>query len=230
MTDTTRFADHAVLITGAARGIGAAVARRLAEEGARVLLTDRDGPEVEETAARLRGLGHTASCTPDTPLFEDDPADAWDRDLDITLTGTYRCCRAALPHLAASGRGAIVSIGSVNGLQDFGNHAYSAAKAGLGSLTRTLAGHAAARGVRVNLVTPGTVRTSAWEGRDADLEAIRPLYPLGRIGEPEDIAAAVAFLASRDAAWITGTTLVVDGGLTAVNTGFRAARGGWDDE
>ena len=79
-------------------------------------------------------------------------------------------------------------------------------------------------------MTPGTVRTSAWEGRDADLEAIRPLYPLGRIGEPEDIAAAVAFLASRDAAWITGTTLVVDGGLTAVNTGFRAARGGWDDE
>lgn len=60
MTDTTRFTDHAVLITGAARGIGAAVARRLAEEGARVLLTDRDGPEVEETAARLRGLGHTA--------------------------------------------------------------------------------------------------------------------------------------------------------------------------
>ncbi|MGW0150351.1 SDR family NAD(P)-dependent oxidoreductase [Streptomyces sp. NPDC003333] len=259
MTDTTRFDGHAVLVTGAARGIGAAVARRLAEEGARVLLTDRDGPEVEETAARLRGLGHTvralacdvadrsaveaavaeavaafgaldvlvncaASCTPDTPLFEDDPDDGWARDLDITLTGAYRCCRAALPHLAASGRGAIVSIGSVNGLQDFGNHAYSAAKAGLGSLTRTLAGHAAARGVRVNLVMPGTVRTSAWEGRDADLEAIRPLYPLGRIGEPEDIAAAVAFLASRDAAWVTGTTLVVDGGLTAVNTGFRAAR------
>ncbi|MFE5190865.1 SDR family NAD(P)-dependent oxidoreductase [Streptomyces sp. NPDC056628] len=264
MTDTTRFADHAVLVTGAARGIGAAVARRLAEEGARVLLTDRDGPEVEETAARLRGLGHiarslacdvadrsaveaavaeavdafgaldvlvncAASCSPDTPLFEDDPDVAWERDLDITLTGTYRCCRAALPHLAASGRGAIVSIGSVNGLQDFGNHAYSAAKAGLGSLTRTLAGHAAARGVRVNLVTPGTVRTSAWEGREADLEAVRPLYPLGRVGEPEDIAAAVAFLASRDAVWITGTTLVVDGGLTAVNSGFRAAVGRWDD-
>jgi len=264
MTDTTRFAGHAVLVTGAARGIGAAVARRLAEEGARVLLTDRDGPEVEETAARLRGLGHTvrslacdvadrsaveaavaeavaafgaldvlvncaASCTPDPPLFEDDPDDAWARDLDITLTGAYRCCRAALPHLAASGRGAIVSIGSVNGLQDFGNHSYSAAKAGLGSLTRTLAGHAAARGVRVNLVTPGTVRTSAWEGRDADLEAVRPLYPLGRVGEPEDIAAAVAFLASRDAAWITGTTLVVDGGLTAVNAGFRAAAERGDD-
>jgi NAD(P)-dependent dehydrogenase (short-subunit alcohol dehydrogenase family) len=115
------------------------------------------------------------------------------------------------------------SAHDVNGLQDFGNHAYSAAKAGLGSLTRTLAGHAAARGVRVNLVVPGTVRTSAWEGRESELTEMRRLYPLGRVGEPEDIAAAVAFLASADAAWITGTALVVHGGLTAVNTGFHAA-------
>lgn len=258
MTDPTRFAGHAVLVTGGARGIGAAVARRLAEEGGRVLVTDRDLPEAERTASALRRQGLTAEafacdvadraaveaavahavaafgsldvlvnsaahCTADTALFEDDPEEAWARDLDITLSGAYRCCRAALPHLAACGRGAIVSIGSVNGAQDFGNHGYSAAKAGLGSLTRTLAGHAAPRGVRVNLVVPGTVRTSAWEGRDDELDAVRPLYPLGRVGEPEDVAAAVAFLASRDAAWITGTSLVVDGGLTAVNTGFRAA-------
>ncbi|MEU7323541.1 SDR family NAD(P)-dependent oxidoreductase [Streptomyces griseoviridis] len=258
MTDTQRFAGYGVLVTGGARGIGAAVARRLAGEGAGVLLADADGPEAERTARRLRAEGLTAGatacdvadraaveaavahavdtfgrldvlvncaahCSPDTPLFEDEPDDAWDLDLDITLTGAYRCCRAALPHLAASGRGAVVTIGSVNGLQDFGNHAYSAAKAGLGSLTRTLAGHAAARGVRVNLVLPGTVRTSAWQGREDRLAAVEGLYPLGRIGEPEDIAAAVAFLASRDAAWITGTSLTVDGGLTAVNTGFLSA-------
>ncbi|MFG2122999.1 SDR family NAD(P)-dependent oxidoreductase [Streptomyces sp. NPDC048710] len=258
MTDLKRFAGQGVLVTGAARGIGAATARRLAEEGGRVLVTDRDGTEAERTAAALRRLGLTveavacdvgdrdsveaavahavaafgslgvlvncaAHCTPDVPLFENEPDEAWARDLDITLTGAYRCCRAALPHLAASGHGAIVSVGSVNGLQDFGNHAYSAAKAGLGSLTRTLAGHAAARGVRVNLVAPGTVRTSAWEGRDDELDAVRGLYPLGRVGEADDIAAAVAFLASSDAAWITGTTLVVDGGLTAVQTGFRTA-------
>ncbi|MFC8513716.1 SDR family NAD(P)-dependent oxidoreductase [Streptomyces sp. NPDC057257] len=257
MADSKRFEGYGVLVTGAARGIGAAVARRLAEEGARVLLTDADASEVEKTAAALREQGlaarasgcdvadraqveaavahavdafgtldvlvnSAASCTPDTPLFEDGTDEAWDRDLDITLTGTYRCCRAALPHLAASGRGAVVSTGSVNALQNFGNQAYSAAKAGLLSLTRTLAGHAGPRGVRVNLVVPGTVRTSAWEGRDDELDALRPLYPLGRVGEPEDIAAAVAFLASRDAAWITGTALTVDGGLTAVNSGFLA--------
>lgn len=67
------------------------------------------------------------------------------------------------------------------------------------------------------------MRTTAWAGRDEDLAAVRGLYPLGRVGEPEDVAAAVAFLASRDAPWITGTTLTVDGGLTAVNTGFRQA-------
>ncbi|WP_309059633.1 SDR family NAD(P)-dependent oxidoreductase [Streptomyces sp.] len=257
-TDTRRFEGYGVLITGAARGIGAATARRFAEEGARVLVADVDPAEAERTASALRerGLGaeaaacdvadrasveaavahavdafgsldvlvnNAAHCTPDAPRFEDEPDEEWARDLDVTLTGAYRCCRAALPHLAASGRGAIVGIGSVNGLQDFGNHAYSAAKAGLVSLTRTLAGHAAPRGVRVNLVAPGTVRTRAWEGRDADLEAARRLYPLGRVGEPEDIAAAVAFLASRDASWITGTTLVVDGGITAVNSGFREA-------
>ncbi|MFK4107387.1 SDR family NAD(P)-dependent oxidoreductase [Streptomyces sp. NPDC002176] len=262
MTDLThRFTGHGALVTGAGRGIGAAVARRLAQEGAQVLVTDQDAPEAERVAAELCRQGLTAAawkcdvadrtsveaavahavgtfgsldvlvncaahCSPDGPAFEDDPDDSWARDLDITLGGVRRCSQAALPHLAASGRGAIVSIGSVNGLMDFGNHAYSAAKAGLGSLTRTLAGHAAARGVRVNLVAPGTVRTSAWEGRDDDLDAVRDCYPLGRVGEPEDIAAAVAFLASRDAAWITGTTLVVDGGLTSVHTGFRTALDG----
>ncbi|MEW2486848.1 SDR family NAD(P)-dependent oxidoreductase [Streptomyces sp. NPDC048411] len=257
-TGDSRFDGYGVLITGAGQGIGAATARRLAAEGARVLVTDLDGERAEHTAAAIRKTGATAEalpcdvgdrkaveaavaraievfgtldvlvnnayrCTSDTPLFEDEPDDVWQGDLDATLTGPYRCSRAALPHLVASGRGAIVNIGSVNGEQDFGNHAYSAAKAGLGSLTRTLAGHAGPRGVRVNLVAPGTIRTDAWADRADVLDRVSPLYPLGRVGEPDDVAAAVAFLASRDAAWITGTTLRVDGGLLAVNAGFRRA-------
>lgn len=260
-TDSGRFDGYGVLVTGGARGIGAATALRLAREGARVLVADRDAAEAERHAAAVREQGGTAEgvgcdvadrasveaavvravdafgsldvlvnnaahCTPDEPRFEDGEDEDWAADLDVTLVGAYRCCRAALPHLAASGRGAVVSIGSVNGLQHFGNHAYSAAKAGLMSLTRTLAGHAGPRGVRVNLVAPGTVRTRAWEGRDDALEALGRVYPLRRVGEPEDIAAAVAFLASRDAAWITGHTLVVDGGITAVNSGFLHALSG----
>ncbi|MFD7018504.1 SDR family NAD(P)-dependent oxidoreductase [Streptomyces sp. NPDC059928] len=251
---TARFAGHAVLITGAGRGIGAATARRFAAEGAQVLVTDVDLGRATATAADLLGalalrcdvsdrasveaavayavaefgrldvlVNNAHSCHPDTPLLEDQGDEEWARDLDVSLTGAFRCARAALPFLAASGRGAIVSIGSVNGEQDFGNHAYSAAKAGLASLTRTLAGDAAPRGVRVNLVQPGTVRTPGWDGREAHLDRLARVYPLGRVGEPEDIAAAVAFLASADASWITGTTLRVDGGLLAVNAVFQQA-------
>ncbi|MEU3459351.1 SDR family NAD(P)-dependent oxidoreductase [Streptomyces sp. NPDC006733] len=257
-----RFEGYGVLITGAGRGIGAATARRLAAEGAQVLVTDLDGDLAETAAAAIRTSGGAAealacdvgdrtaieaavahaverfgtldvlvnnayACHPDTPLFEDEEDEGWARDLDITLTGAFRCARAALPHLAAApgGRGAIVSIGSVNGEQDFGNHAYSAAKAGLASLTRTLAGHAAPRGVRVNLVAPGTVHTDAWAGREADLRAIAAHYPLGRVGLPDDIAAAVAFLASSDAAWITGVSLPVDGGILVGQMGPRHAVG-----
>lgn len=253
-----RLTGYAALVTGAGQGIGAAVCRRLAAEGARVLATDVDGERAERTAREVveaggrarhavcdvgdgdsvrAAVGRAVECFggldvlvnnaygihPDPPLFEDLAEEEWRRDLDLTLTGAFRCARAALPHLAAAPdrRGAIVSIGSVNGEQDFGGHAYSAAKAGLASLTRTLAGHAAPRGVRVNLVAPGTIATPAWEGRNGVLERAAREYPLGRVGRPEDVAAAVAFLASSDASWITGATLPVDGGLLVSNLGLR---------
>ncbi|MER7108004.1 SDR family NAD(P)-dependent oxidoreductase [Streptomyces sp. NPDC000229] len=250
-----RFDGYGVMVTGAARGIGEATARRFADEGARVLVIDIDedlarevagtapgavayGCDVADRAAveaavayaaetfgRLDALVNNAFArTPDAPRFEDEDDETWQRSLDVTLVGALRCSRAALGHLAASGRGAIVNIGSVNAEQAFGGHAYSAAKAGLTSLTRTLAADAAPRGVRVNQVNPGTIRTRGWEGREHELEALADrVYPLGRVGEPGDIAAAVAFLCSPDASWITGTTLRVDGGLLAVNTGFARA-------
>ncbi|WP_055548506.1 SDR family NAD(P)-dependent oxidoreductase [Streptomyces sp. NBRC 110028] len=202
---------------GEAEALACDVAERADAEAAVAHAVDRFG--------RLDVLVNNAhSCHADSPLFEDQPDDTWHQDLDITLGGAFRCARAALPHLAAAGgRGTIVNVGSVNGLQDFGNHAYSAAKAGLGSLTRTLAGHAAARGVRVNLVAPGTIRTPGWDGREDALRRAAGAYPLGRVGEPADIAAAITFLASPDAAWITGVTLPVDGGITMTDTALRTA-------
>jgi NAD(P)-dependent dehydrogenase (short-subunit alcohol dehydrogenase family) len=257
---TGRFDTYGVVVTGSARGIGEATARRFAAEGAGVLIADLDAQAAARTAAAIRAdggraeaigcdvadrasveaaVGHAVdvfgtldvlvnnafSCSEHHDDFTEETDEDWRRDLDITLVGAMRCSRAALPHLtiAPQRRGAIVNIGSVNGLSYFGNHAYSAAKAGLISLTRTLAMHAAPDGVRVNLVAPGTIRTPVWTGREGVLDAVVSSYPLGRIGEPSDIAAAVTFLASKDAAWITGITLPVDGGILGDNRDFRDA-------
>ena len=141
--------------------------------------------------------------------------EAWNEIIDLNLTGAMRCIRAALPALRQRGGAAIVSVSSVNGLAAFGEEPYSSAKAGLVMLTRNLAVQLGPAGIRVNAVAPGTVRTRVWDGQQGGADRLRPLYPLGRVGEPSDIAAAVAFLASDDASWITGVTLPVDGGVLA---------------
>jgi NAD(P)-dependent dehydrogenase (short-subunit alcohol dehydrogenase family) len=117
------------------------------------------------------------------------------------------------------GRGAIVNIASVNGLGYFGNEAYSAAKAGMINLTQSIAARYGPQGIRASAIAPGSIRTPIWGERlDKDPEVFDKLvkwYPLGRVGEPEDVAAAALFLASDDAAWVSGAVLRVDGGLTA---------------
>ena len=115
-----------------------------------------------------------------------------------------------------------MTIGSVNGLAAFGSHPYSAAKGGLEILTKNLAAEYGRRGLRFNLVAPGTIRTRVWDDQPGALDRLTKLYPLGRVGEPDDIAAAVAFLASDDAAWITGTTLPVEGGILTGPMGLLA--------
>ncbi len=152
--------------------------------------------------------------------YEEGTPDDWHRQLDLTLVGANRCIQAALPHLLDA-RGAVVTIGSVNGIVAFGNIEYSAAKAGLQNLTQNLAAKYGPGGVRFNLVAPGTVRTPNWDNQQGALEELAALYPLGRVGEPEDIAAAVAFLASADACWITGVTLPVEGGVLTGPLGLR---------
>lgn len=169
-----------------------------------------------ERFGRLDVLVHTAGGDTSHGRFPDTPDVTWDRLLDLNLTGVVRCIRAALPHLlAAPAGGSVVTIGSVNGLVPYGSEPYSAAKAGLQNLTANLATQYGRRGVRFNLVAPGTVRTRVWDDRQGELDRLARQYPLGRVGEPGDIAAAVAFLASDDAAWITGVVLPVDGGIVA---------------
>lgn len=190
-------------------------------------ITDRDSVDaaVAEAAQHLGGLDVLANVAggDDTegPAFEDLDDHTWTRMLDWNLMGAVRAMRAVLPHLRDSEHPAVVSVSSVNALMAFGGEPYSAAKVGLISLTQNLAADLGPEGIRVNTVAPGTVRTRVWDGRDENLDTMRQMYPLGRVGEPEDIASAVAFLASDDAAWITGHTLPVDGGVLLRGPGTR---------
>jgi meso-butanediol dehydrogenase/(S,S)-butanediol dehydrogenase/diacetyl reductase len=237
-----RFDGRVALVTAGAQGIGAAVARRIAAEGGAVVVTDLQEDKIKAVAAeigeralavkvdvtvreeidaavaaaverfgRLDVLVNNAGGCIVTTKPEVTTVAEWHSQLDLTLIGAAQCIQAALPQLLES-RGNVVTISSVNGLAAFGNVEYSAAKAGQQSMTQNFAARYGKSGVRFNVVAPGTVRTPNWDSQPGTLEHFGGLYPLGRVGEPEDIAAAVAFLASDDAAWITGITLPVEGG------------------
>ena len=145
----------------------------------------------------------------------------WAAEVEVNLTGPFLCCKRVLPGMLERRRGAIVNVASVNALGFCGHEAYSAAKAGLLSLTRSIAVRYGAYGVRANAIAPATIRTPMWDSRiEREPEVFERLarwFPLGRVGEPEDVARAALFLASKDAAWITGTMLPVDGGYSAGN-------------
>jgi NAD(P)-dependent dehydrogenase (short-subunit alcohol dehydrogenase family) len=238
-----RFTGKRALVTGAGSGIGAAVARRLHEEGAEVVLTNVSAEAVEAIAAELgegasavrldvrdedavrevvrdvdvlvnvAGIGSTTSA-PDTPL------EVWEDVLAVNARGTFLCCKHAIPGMVERGGGSIVNMASVAGLVGLRNRvAYSASKGAVIAMTRALAVDHVADGVRVNAVCPGTVDTP-WVRRLVEdvgesLDALRARQLMGRLGTTEEIAGAVAYLASDEAAFVTGTALVVDGGLTA---------------
>jgi NAD(P)-dependent dehydrogenase (short-subunit alcohol dehydrogenase family) len=145
--------------------------------------------------------------------------DVWDKNFAVVLKSAFLCTRAALPGMIEKQKGAIVNIASVNGMFGIGEEAYAAAKAGMINLTQNNAIRYGEYGVRVNCIAPGTIETPIWAERVAThpnvFEELSAWYPLGRVGQPDDVANAALFLASDAASWITGVLLPVDGGLTA---------------
>lgn len=154
----------------------------------------------------------------------------WDINLSVVLKGPYLCTRAVLPAMIERGKGVILNISSVNGMIGIGEEAYSAAKAGLLNFTQNIAMRHGPHGIRSNAISPGTIRSPIWDeriARDPEVfENLKAWYPLGRVGEVEDIASAALFLCSDEAGWITGVNLPVDGGLTAGNHRMISGLGG----
>jgi NAD(P)-dependent dehydrogenase (short-subunit alcohol dehydrogenase family) len=242
---TGRFEGRVAVITGGGSGIGAATARRLVGEGARVVLADRNPDalagiagelgtavvtevvdvtieaDVERMVARAVGelggldVAVNAAGFGTFGFVADHPLDEWRAVLDTCLTGGFLCVKHEGAAMRERGAGAIVNIASINSrVPATGMAAYCAAKAGVEMLTRVAAMELGAHGVRVSAVGPGFVDTPLTAFTQA-VPQIRDAYidatPLGRAGQPEDIADAVAFLASDDGRWVSGDTLFVDG-------------------
>jgi 3-oxoacyl-[acyl-carrier protein] reductase len=235
------------LVTGASKGIGAAIARALAADGWHVAVnyrSDEDGANAtvkaiedaggkavalhadvtngapdelfkqaeEQLGGPVLALVNNAGVTADGLAIQLDD-DAWDRVIGTNLTAAFRLTRRAMRPMIKARYGRIINVASVVGPRaNAGQSNYAAAKAGLIGMTKTVAAEVARRGVTVNAVAPGFIETEMTKDiPDAVIEAI----PARRVGAPEDVAAAVRYLASDDAAYVTGTTLYVDGGMSA---------------
>ena len=253
---TARVARRAVLITGAAGGLGSAAARRFAAEGAALALLDRDEAALARLAAELTAEGRpvltlTVDVTDEAAmpaaiaraeqhfghldvLFNNagmggqdssvvsTAPDTWDEMIAINLRGVFLGCKHGVPALARAGGGAIVNMGSSTGRHDTitGGAAYMASKAAVEALTKSLALQVAPLGIRANTICPGIIQTQlSFRQQERGDEArffaeFAARIPLGRVGQPQDVAAAVAFLASDRARHITGASLLIDGGQT----------------
>lgn len=249
-----RLANRSAIVTGAARGIGRAIALRLAAEGCRVVVDDIDMRGGSETAKSIADRGGQAVFVPADVSKESDvqnllataeksfgaatilvnsaicglPAvlgNEIEPNVEVVLRGAWLLMQAVIPGMKAAGGGSIVNISSVNALMGFGReHVYSAMKAATIAMSRSMCSELGADNIRINCICPGTVLTEIWQERvEKDpgiVQRLAQLYPLGRLGRPEEIANAALFLASDESSFMTGSVLVVDGGITAANTGF----------
>jgi NAD(P)-dependent dehydrogenase (short-subunit alcohol dehydrogenase family) len=242
----SRFAGTRVLVTGAADGIGAATAAAFVAEGASVLGVDIKPPDdaaascafeqldvtlgaapaqiLEAAQRELQGLDvlvNNAGICEVAPLEATDD-DSWDRVMDVNLRSMFRLSRAALPLLKASEAGRVINIASVSArFANEGMGAYTASKHGVAGLSKSLAAEWGREGITVNYILPGAIVTGITRELVQADEAFRTFWenksPLGRWGQPQDVARAILFLASRDADFITGHGLAVDGGAMCVS-------------
>jgi 2-hydroxycyclohexanecarboxyl-CoA dehydrogenase len=243
-----RLEGRKALVTGGASGIGAAIAARLAAEGAEVWVGDIDVEGAERVAGEI--VGHVAKLdvtelesasaavaaagtldilvnnagTDEFGFFTYTTPEQWQRLLAINLGGVFNCTFAALPGMQEAGYGRIVNISSEAGrVGSKGSAVYSATKAGVVGFTKAIARENARYGVTVNAIAPGPIETPLLMGAkefgeigEKVIETMKSSTQLGRLGQPEEVAAAVAFLASDDASYVTGETLGVSGGLGMV--------------
>ena len=250
LADRFRLDGKVAVVTGASKGIGEAIARGLAEFGARVVVSSRKQEAVDDVAARFRADGldavgiachvgeveavhafvdrivdelggidivvNNAAANPVFGPIEETEGSAFDKIVDVNLRGPFELCRRALPSMRARGGGSIVNVASIGGLNpEPGLGIYSVSKAALINLTQAMAKEWGPSGVRANAICPGFVQTRfsrvLWQD-EAMMERLNTGLPLGRIGQPEEMAGLAVFLASEAASYCTGGVFLADGG------------------